>query len=209
MVFPWMVIPAAISAGTSLYQLLGAKKASYEMSPELREALGLAKRRMEQGLFPEEESAMANPMIMRAQSGMASALASRGMSDSSAADMGLASIYSGVADAVGRADVAMRGQGMEMYGGLTSLEEQQRTGFEERKAAGEAGGWAGLAESFGMGFSALNDYLNPEESIGDILRSIYGSENGDIIEGSGEGNRGVWRNDWWQLMNPKLQRMRV
>ncbi len=151
--------PGLLGTAFSLKQIFGGK----ERSPAEEELLKTQKYRMEHGLYPQERAQIRDiyaPQIARAsgqaQSGLAAALASRGMSSSSAADMGIASILGQAAGTLpqieSQYDLQTRMGGAQGYQSLLGS-------LEERERASQEAGYSTLAGSLSSLFAGGADIL--------------------------------------------------
>jgi len=164
MPLPLMLIPAALSAGMSIYDLFRLKGQNFKMSPEEEEALGNARRLAREGLTAEQENAMRTSLTIPAQHQLASAFASRGTGNSSEADQGLVDLFGRVGGEIAQADTRAMMSGQQLFGQMSSEIANARRTFDMMKENATAEAWSTLGESLGTGFSELEGYFNPEET---------------------------------------------
>lgn len=173
MAFPLMAIPAAIQTGLSIYDLFRLKNQKFKLSPEMEEALAGARRLANEGLTTSEESAMGRSIITPGQNALASAFASRGTSNSSSADQALVSLFGRAGEVVSEADMNARLRGKSLFGQMSSEVDNARRTFDMMKENATSEAWATLGEGLGAGFGELDNYFNPEPSMGEQYLNLY------------------------------------
>lgn len=175
---PAWLLPAigmALSSAGALKQIF-----SDPVSGRMESWLDYLENRAKHGISGAERAeidAIYGPEVMRGatqgQNAIASALASRGTSNSSQADMAIADVWgraAGVLPAIkAKADLAARtgaqGQYNDLLGYTDQLKEQSATA-----------GWGALGGALGEGLGQIQDILYPSNDMEDLLRLIYGDQ---------------------------------
>jgi len=177
----WTAIPAAISAGTGLYQALNANK----ISDEEQQMLDYYKTMMDEGLSSKEEgdifsagSRRIAPVVSAAQRRGAASAAERGISGGSAGfDMSVGAanrlsgqLYGDLNSKITMADIEAKRYGAQAYGKLQSgLQSREDQMFSQ-----------GLSTFAGGVMQGVNAFKPPEPTFMDWL-----DENKDMIWGGG------------------------
>jgi len=171
----WLIpaISAALSGGMALKQIF-----SDPVSGRMESWLDYLENRAKHGISGAERAdieTIYGSQVMRgasaAQSKLAAAGASRGVSSSSAMDMGIASIWgeaAGVVPAIqAKADLAARSGAQQSYDSLLGYTDQLR-------ATSKGAGYSALGGAIGEGFGMLQDAFYPEAGMEDLLKMIFG-----------------------------------
>lgn len=173
----WLIpaITAALSGAGALKQIF-----SDPVSGRMESWLDYLENRSKHGISGAERAdieAIYGPQIMRgantAQSNLAAAGASRGVSNSSNMDMGIANIWGQAAGALpaitAKADLAARTGAQQSYQDMLGYTDQLRAGSQEA-------GYSALGGAIGEGLGQIQDVLYPSNDMEDLLKMIFGDQ---------------------------------
>jgi hypothetical protein len=211
MALPLMLIPAAISAATSLAELFGGGGPSDEEEERLKKY----KYRMEHGLTPDERVDLHNtyaPGIARGistrQNRVAMAHASRGTGRSTYASRdigGIPSVGETVAPIIAEADLNARNTAEQNYLGLS-------TSLNQRRDASKTAGFAGLGQALGMGITSF--LPTPKNPLQDAIVKYLNTSIGSLGQTAAQATSGmgglpeIGSEEWWYRFYTQPQDMR-